>query len=191
MFFTGDNLVVIAGYRGIGSRYLNDVEHVSTQNNSNLCNPMDLDYTVSAHASVATALGILTCGGFTASGSLSKCTLQTKEGQTTSFPAMRRERNYFGLGIVNDIVYAVGGSTGGTTMEKIDYKTDSEWTITNLPFSVSLHCLTTTTSSIIITGGRYGEVSKIILSFVNENKKMKIKERINQLQKKIFLCFLT
>ena len=175
---------MIAGY---GSSRLNDVEYVSTHNNNNLCDPMDLDYTVQQHASVATDFGILTCGGETASGVTSHCTLQTKEGQTTSFPSMRKTRRYFGLGIVNDLVYAVGGLYEETTMEKINIKTDSEWTLTNLPYGVYYHCLTTTTSSIVITGGYdWPEVSKIILSFVNENKKMKIKERINYLQKKFF-----
>ena len=169
MFFKGDNLVVIAG--SDGSSYFNDVEHVSTQNNNNLCNPLDLDYTVAYHASVATDLGILTCGGSTASGDTSKCTMLTKEGQTTSFPSMTKARDYFGLGIVDDLVFAIGGRGGLTTMETINIKTDSEWTLTDLPFGVYYHCLTTTTSSIVITGGRYGEVSKIILSFVNENKK--------------------
>ena len=184
MFFTGDNLVVIAGY---GSSRLNDVEYVSTHNNNNLCNPMDLDYRLYRHESVSTDFGILTCGGSTASGRTSKCTLLTKEGQTTSFPSMRRARDEFGLGIVNDFVYAVGGSGEEWTMEKMNYKTDSEWTLMDLPFGVRYHCLTTTTSSIVITGGWYNwEVSKIILSFVNENKKMKIKERINQLQKNFF-----
>ena len=184
MFFTGDNLVVIAG-RDVSSP-LNDVEHVSSQNNNNLCDPLDLDYTVYFHASVATDLGILTCGGVTASNTTSKCTLQTKNGQTTSFPSMRRSRWYFGLGIVNETIFAIGGRFGQqeTTMEKINYNTDSEWTLTDLPFSVGIHCLTATTESLVITGGYDGEVSKKILSFVNENK-MKIKERINQLQKKI------
>ena len=186
-FFTGDNLVVIAGR---DSSRLNDVEHVSIQNNNNLCDPMDLDYIVSygkqygfeGPASVATHLGILTCGGRTGLFSIgriglslykrkdytSKCTLQTKEGNNNFFPSMRKTRAYFGLGIINDLVFAVGGlHRRFTTMEKINYKTDSEWTLTYLPFSVSDHCLTTTTSSIVITGGQYydGTVSKIILSF--------------------------
>merc|ERR1712038_295820 len=63
------------------------------------------------------------------------------------------------------MVYAVGGYGGinngisiyqyGTTMEKINFKTDSEWTLTNLPFGVNSHCLATTTKSLVITGG-YG-----------------------------------
>ena len=182
MFFTGDNLVVIAGDGVFNSDNwirLNDVEFVSIQNNNNLCDPMDLDYRVESHESVATDLGILTCGGSdTSYDLLSKCTLLTKGGQTTSFPSMRRSRDDFGLGIVNGIVYAVGGDiTTDITMEKINYKTDSEWTLQNqnLPFSAYDHCLTTTTSSLVITGGQYYDqgwiVSIMILSFVNENKK--------------------
>ena len=178
---------------GEGSTYLSDVELISIQTNNDLCDPLDLDYTVSFHSSVGTPIGILTCGGLTGSGSTSKCCkLQTKEGQTTTFPSMKVIRYRFGLGIVNDLVYAVGGQhkTWGadSTMEKINYKTESEWTLTNLPFSVVHHCLTTTTSSLVIIGGEDQSkwVSKIILSFVNENKKLKIKERINHLQKKFF-----
>ena len=162
---------------------LNDVEHVSIANNNNLCNPMDLDYTVLGHASVATDLGILTCGGRpNLQGFTSKCTLPTHEGQTTSFPPMRRVRGEFGLGIVNDTVFAVSGYPSYTTMEKIDYKTDSEWTLTDLPFGVRSPCLTTTTSSLVITGGYNSasmepdtsdhKVSKIILCFVIEDKKI-------------------
>ena len=78
------------------------------------------------------------------------------------FPLMRRAREYFGLGIVNDFVFAVGGDGTWTNMEKINYKTDSEWTLTDLPFTVSHHCLTTTTSSLVIIGGWYnGKVSKM------------------------------
>ena len=84
---------------------------------------------------------------------------------------MRIPRKDFGLGIVNDLVFAVGDESNLTTMEKINYKTDSEWTLTDLPFGVQEHCLITTTSSLVITGGWYNGVSKIILSFVNENKK--------------------
>ena len=165
--FTGDNLVVIAGS---GYNRLSDVELVSTQTNNDLCNPLDLPYIVRDHASVGTDLGILTCGGiitsvsFTSSVRTSKCVLQTKEGQTTTFPLMKRTRANFGLGIVNDMVYAVGGYQGGeTTMEKINFKTDSEWTLTNLPFSVYHHCLATTTKSLVITGGYDNGVSKVIL----------------------------
>ena len=161
---------MIAGYR---SGQLNDVEYVSIQNDNTLCDPLDLNYTFYAHESVATDLGILTCGGIDASYvSLSKCTLLTKEGQTISFSSMKRSRYGFGLGIVNDIVYAVGRFGEGKTMEKINYKTDSEWTLTNLAFGVSHHCLTTTTSTLVITGGYHNpEVTKMIFSFVNENTK--------------------
>ena len=166
---------MIAGHDG--SSRLDDVEHVSTQNNNNLCDPRDLDYTVYLHSSVATDLGILTCGVETGSaytsGTTSKCTLHTKEGQTTSLPSMRKARYYFGLGIVNDLVYSVGGLGEEATLEKMNYKTDSEWTLMDLPFSVRRHCLTTTTTSLVITGGYDGNrVSKIILSFVNENNKI-------------------
>ena len=191
MFFTGENLVVIAGYDG--SNYLNDVELVSTQNNKGFCDPLDLDYTVGNHASVATDLGILTCGGYDRinANDYNKCTLETKRGQTISFPSMKKPRSSFGLGIVNDIIFAVAGGSGlygaERNMEKINYKTDSEWTLTNLPFSVQYPCLTTTKESLVITGGyQYpsGGVSKIILSFVNKNKTL---EKINQLQKQIFV----
>jgi len=147
----GDNLLVIAGYDDLNR--LSDVELVSTQTRNELCDPLDLDYTVGYHSSVRTPIGVLTCGGQTGSGSTSKCLLQTKEGQTTTFPSMKRRRHYYGLGILNDMVYAVGGVGGYTTMEKINFKTDSEWTLTNLPFSVMWHCLATTTNSLLITGG--------------------------------------
>ena len=155
---------MIAGHEGVS--LLSDVELVSTQTNNHLCNPLDLDYTVFGHSSVGTPAGILTCGGYInhASGRTSKCLLQTKEGQTTTFPSMKRARYYYELGIVNDMVYAVVGLGGETTMEKINFKTDSEWTLTDLQFSVYGHCLATTTKSLVITGGYNNGVSKIILS---------------------------
>ena len=184
--FSGDNLVVIAGY---GSGHLSDVELVSIQTNNNLCDPLDLDYTVYYHSSVGTLIGVLTCGGITASGTTSKCILQTKEGQTTPFPSMKRERWYFGLGIVNDMVYAVGGAGGETTMEKINFKTDSDWTLTNLQFSVYGHCLATTTKSLVITGGAHKVVNKDNFKFVNEKKKLKAKRKNVSISKDFFLRF--
>ena len=145
-----------------------DVELVSMQTNNDLCDPLDLDYTVDYHASIGTPDGILTCGG-TSDFATSKCVLQTKEGQTTAFPSMKRARTDFGLGIVNDTIYAVGGAQGPATMEKINFKIDSNWTMTNLQFSVTYHCVATTTKNLVVTGG-YGPVypvegvSKIILS---------------------------
>ena len=110
---------------------------------------------------VARNLVIITLFGFMdgISGT-SKCLLQTKEEETITFPSMKRGRNSFGLGIVNDMVYAVGGLGGETTMEKINFKTDSEWTLTNLQFSVYGHCLATTTKSLVITGGYHNGVNK-------------------------------
>merc|ERR1712018_60973 len=98
---SGHNLAVIAGHEGVS--LLSNVELISTQTNNHLCNPLDLDYTVFGHSSVGTPAGILTCGGYInhASGRTSKCLLQTKEGQTTTFPSMKRARYYFELGIVN------------------------------------------------------------------------------------------
>ena len=162
---------------GRGSRALSDVELVSIQTNNDLCDPLDLDYPVYYHSSVGTPIGILTCGAVTASVRTSKCVLQNKEGQTTTFPSMKRERYQFRLGIVNDTVYAVGGGGGYTTMEKINFKTDSEWTLTNLPFSVSAHCLATTTKSLVVTGGYNaynGRVSKNNFQFLNEKEKNEI-----------------
>ena len=151
---------------GSGAHSSAGTEHVSMQNNNNLCDPMDLDYTVHSHASVATDLGILTCGGLTFWGTTSKCTMQTHEGQTTNFPSMIKERRIFGLGIVNDLVFAVGGYEEELTMEKINYKADSEWTLMDLPFKVGSYCLTTTTNSLVITGGfEWPEVSKINFKF--------------------------
>ena len=160
---------MIAGYDGssFSDGFLNDVELVSTKNYNGFCDPMDLDYNADDQASVATDLGILTCGGFNSiNKEMNKCTLQT-EGQIISFPSMKESRYAFGLGIVDDIVFAVGGYGGERTMEKINYKTDSEWTLTNLPFSVKDHCLTTTKQSLVITGGSLQSgVSKIFLCFV-------------------------
>ena len=184
-YFTGDNLVVIAGWTG--SKRLSDVELVPFQTINDHCNPLDLDYTVRSHSSVGTPIGILSCGGWTGSTTTSKCVLQTKEGQTTTFPTMKRRRYYFGLGIVNDMVYAVGGSGGKTTMEKINFKTDSGWTLKNLPFSVYSHCLATTTKSLVITGGYHNGVSNNNFKFVNE-KKLK-KERKNKSISKEYFCF--
>ena len=159
--FSGDNLVVIAGWTG--SNRLSDIEVVPIETNNDLCNPLDLEYTVHRHSSVGTPAGALTCGGWTGSVTTSKCALTTKEGQTTTFPSMKGGRYRFGLGIVNDIIYTVGGLGGETTMERINFKTDSEWTLISLPFSVRYHCLATATNSLVITGGKDNGVSKIIL----------------------------
>ena len=155
--FTVDNLVIIGGF--VSSGRTSDVDLLSIPTNSEICDPLDLEYSVYGHSSVATKLGILTCGGLTLdpnttyTDSTTTCSLQTKDGQTTTFPPMKRRRVYFGLGIVNDVVYAVGGEGSPTTMEFINTKIDSEWTLKNLNFSVADHCVVTTKNSLVITGG--------------------------------------
>ena len=174
---------MIAGRTGAG--WLSDVELVPIPTNNDFCDPLDLEYTVEDHASIGTPDGILTCGGRTLNGptskTISKCVFQTKEGQTTSFPSMKRGRVGFRLGIVNDVAYAIGGDDDSygvdITMEKINFQNDSKWNLTTifsqfknnyyfLQFSVQGHCLATTKNSLVVTGGsgRNG-VSKNILSF--------------------------
>ena len=174
----------MAGWEN-GYPRLTDVELVSTSSNNNLCNPLDFDSYQYGHSSVATDRGILSCGGrehANSGGTTSKCILQTKEGQTTTFPSMKKTRALFGLAIVNDTAYAIGGgganANGGgeATMEKINIKTDTEWTLIDLPFRNNFHCLSTTPQSLVITGGKEGggtAVSKLILNLVNQNQKMK------------------
>ena len=59
-----DNLVLIGG--GGTRSYLSDIEAVSIDDDNINCEPTDLPYKVTDHASVYTPVldGILTCGGF-------------------------------------------------------------------------------------------------------------------------------
>ena len=74
------------------------------------------------------------------------------------FSSVTSVRGIFGLGIINNILFAVVGFNSKTTRKMPNMNTDSEWT--------QINHLT------VITVGydRYFDVSKISLCSVNENK---------------------
>ena len=139
---------------------LSDVEFIGFQNGNLICDPTDLPYTVSGHSTVVSDLGLITCGGNDGSY-LSKCILQKQNGETTSFPSMKSNRYYFAMVLVSDVIYAIGGLGSSATMEMINLKTETEWAIQSIPFSVKFHCASAVSNTIVVTGGYVsGNVSK-------------------------------
>lgn len=82
----------------------------------------------------------------------------TKETELGIFSSVTSVRGIFGLGIINNILFAVVGFNSKTTRKMPNMNTDSEW--------AQINYLT------VITVGydRNFDVSKLSLSSVNENK---------------------
>ena len=153
---------------GYGRGKLSDIEAVSLDDDNINCDPTDLPYKVSSHASVYTPVldGILTCGGWDENYNyLSKCILQRKGNDSNQFPALNSKRFGFYLTSISDTIYAIGGRPNENTMETINLNTDKQWKQEDLPFSVFAHCSVGLGNKIIVTGGwdENGKVSKIIL----------------------------
>ena len=121
-----------------------------------------IQYEVNSHSSISTNIRIITCGGNYGVSNilLSNCTILAKEGEIKRFPSMRRGRRRFRLGFLDHMLYAIGGTGGygtNTTMESINIYNETEWTETILSFSTGVHghCVATTQTSLVLTGG-YG-----------------------------------
>ena len=157
--FIGDNLVVIGGNDGqyMGSiNKVSNIELIKAKRGSENCDPtIHLQHPVSGQASIASDKGVITCGGFKIDERLNtpECYVLRKNGETRHFPSMKTGRSSFGLAIINDTLYAVGGTYAYTTMEMINLNTDSEWSQIDMPFGLDAHCVTTTQTTIVITGG--------------------------------------
>ena len=149
---------------------LSDIEAVRLDDDKINCDPTDLPYKVSFHASVYTPVldGILTCGGEDKkANAISKCVILRKGNDTNHFSALNSKRFGLSLTSIADTIYAIGGFPNKNTMETINPNTDKQWKQEELPFSVVGHCSVRLGKKIIVTGGRdeNGNVSKIILKF--------------------------
>ena len=159
---------MIIGGNGIGRP--SDIEAVSIDEDDINCDPTDLPYKVSYHASVYSSVleGIVTCGGSTRWKILSKCILQTKRNESNQFPSLISKRAGLSLTAISNKIFAIGGVPNENTMETINLNTDKQWKQEELPFSVKYHCSVRLGNKIIVTGGwdcKFGNVSKIILKF--------------------------
>ena len=137
---------------------ISDIELIKAKQRNDGCDPANhLQYPVGGQSSIASDQGVITCGGFKSDVTYAaECYLLTKAGETRTLPSMKFSRSSFGLGIINDILYAVGGTFAYTTMEMINMNTDSGWSQINLPFGLDAHCVTTTQTTMVITGGVSG-----------------------------------
>ena len=149
--------MLIGGWTDDGGHFDSDVELYTSQADNTHCDPLHLQYGVMLHSSAATDIGIISCGGYNPHAS-SNCTLQTKQGEVLTFPSMIHKRLEFGMGIIEDNLYAIGGKDGTfkatATAEIIDIKNATEWKGEDLPFNIGAHCLTTTPNGFVLTGGR-------------------------------------
>ena len=152
-------MVAVGGWDG--SSTLSNIELISTKKDNVNCDPPDLPYAVRDHSTVASDHGLITCGGWDGRY-LSKCHLQHKNGSTSSFPSMQSKRRDFGMVIIFDVIYVIGGYPSITKMETMNLKTDNRWTVHDLPFDVKYHCVTRLgENKIVVIGGYDGSnVSK-------------------------------
>ena len=158
--------MLIGGWTDDGGHFDSDVELFTSQVDNRHCDPLHLPYGVMQHSSAATDLGIITCGGYNPHVS-SNCTLQTRQGEVLSFPSMTHTRFRFGMGIIENNLYAIGGmdaSKATATVESININNANEWKVENLPFTIYGHCVATTPNGFVLTGGmdQYENVSSKI-----------------------------
>ena len=155
--------MIIGGYK---RGRLSDIEAVSIDEDDINCDPTDLPYKVSSHASVYSSVleASVTCGGIDEDwNDLSKCFLQTKRNESNQFPSLISKRWRLSLTAISNQIFAIGGSPNENTMETINLNTaDRQWKKEKLPFSVYRHCSVGLGNNIIVTGGldEYGNVSK-------------------------------
>ena len=149
-----------------GSNQISDIELIKAKHGNDNCDPTNhLPYPVAGHSSIASDRGVITCGGskfdsfFNTWTETPECYLVKKDGETRTLPTMKTPRINFGLGINNDILYAVGGTFAYNTMEMINMNTDSGWSQIDLPFGLDEHCVTTTQTTMVITGGVSGVIN--------------------------------
>ena len=68
---------------------------------------------------------------------------------------MKSPRSNFGMVLVSDVIYAIGGYPSRTTMETINVNNGSEWTELSLDFLVSYQCVTSIGKEKIVVTGVY------------------------------------
>ena len=162
-----------------------DVELLNMQTDRS-CDPLELPYRTIFHATVATDIGVVTCGGEGTGKALSKCMRQTKNGQSPpdiqSFPSMVEGRKFFGMAFVDHVIFAISGHRGAdnnpshsTSFEWIDTRNGTEWTKEDLGFHVYKHCVTSRNNKIIVTGG-YGNGGLVSIRIVYDWIKCKGKK---------------
>ena len=150
-------LLIIGGWNGT---YLASTELITEDNHLN-CNVPSYPIALYGHASSVTEDGIVSCGGHSRSY-LNTCQRLTKSGSWVSFPSMKSKRAFFGMKMMNERLWAIGGHGGGqNSMESIDPKNEDEWTKQSLRFSVKNHCLSELSNQrLIVTGGLDNGVSR-------------------------------
>ena len=160
---------MIIGGHDVG--YLSEIEAVSIDEDAINCDPTDLPYKVSSHASVYSSVleASVTCGGRDENGNfLSKCILLAKGNKSNQFPSLISKRVSLSLTAISNKIFAIGGAPNRNTMETINLNTaDRQWKKEKMPFSVEDHCSVGLGNNIIVTGGadEYYNVSKIIFKF--------------------------
>ena len=148
---SGDHLLAVGGFDG--SNIL-DIEVLGIQKDDTNCNPTNLPFKLRGHATVFLPnLGLVTCGGSNDKQRTSTCIVQSKSSDQTFFPSMRTRRSFFGMVVVSNKLYVIGGNPSDATMETIDINRPRKWTEEPIPFAVTSHCVVSLDDKIIVTGG--------------------------------------
>lgn len=98
---------------------------------------------------------------------------QAQEDTWKTLAPMPTPRSRFGLIVINDKIYAIGGLNNGTYLnsnEKYDPKTNSWTTLTPMPTPRSNFAITTHQNKIYITAGTNSSVGKVTTTEVYDTK---------------------
>ena len=120
----------------ISQSYLSNVEMVTLNMINDECDQRDLGYKINEHASIASSIGVITCGGqgieqigdrcydciggYKKYRTVSDCFIQTSKGEIRTFPSMAGNRSSFQMAIVNEILYAIGGKGDEPLYKELD-----------------------------------------------------------------------
>merc|ERR1712218_701752 len=75
----------------------------------------------------------------------------------------KSKRRSFGMVIISDVIYVIGGYPSKTKMETMNLKTDNRWTQHDLQFSVQYHCVTRVgENKIVVIGGDDGSYNQYL-----------------------------
>ena len=117
---------------------------------------MNLKRAIFDHASVSSKIGMVTCGGMNnINGNLvfyHECYLDYSK----YFPPMNSARQGYGMELVDDELYVIGGYYGLDSLEKINITKGTignSWKREYMNFSITGHCVIRNGDSLWVIGG--------------------------------------
>ena len=139
---------------GSNGNALSSVE-VTNIGNGPSCPGSNLPEAIYGHSATYSRNGIFVCGGRTnIRQKTNQCHRLGSNMQWIPFPALNIKRDGFTMDEVNGILVAIGGLSGGQSLEYINLIDDNEWTTKQLGFSIRRHCsVPISEKEIMVIGG--------------------------------------